>query len=227
MAISSDWIEKVQSSAIDAVPSRAAWMADFARPADFVEGAPFIIAPSPMARTPVERPSDPAPDDEMHSETGPAIDPVAEAFARGVAEGRAASEAEAGRRIEENEARMRDLRLAFQTLDQAAMDSLSDELAETVIALCDAAIEGFVPDVDDLRTRCGAASARLGEAASGCVLHLNPEDHASVEDGALGDWRIVDDANVERGGLRFEGVDGAITDGPTQWRRAIRAALKG
>ena len=148
---------------------------------------------------------------------------MAEAFARGEARGRAAAAAEY-RAEQENQ---RGLRLNFRALDQAAMDSLASELSNTVIALCEAAIAGFTPDPQSLSERCQEAARRMGSAAAECALHLHPQDIELLAPETREHWRIVPDPAVERGGLRFEGGEGAISDGPADWRRAIAAAIRG
>jgi flagellar assembly protein FliH len=54
---------------------------------------------------------------------------------------------------------------------------------------------------------------------------LHPDDLAMLDDAALVGWQIVPDAGLDRGGLLLEGADGAVADGPSEWRRAIAAAL--
>jgi flagellar assembly protein FliH len=172
--------------------------------------------PEPEAPPPAPAPAPPpAPDF--------APDPLALAYAEGEAAGRAA--AEAG--IEAQAAAQRSLRLAFRALDEAAMSVLADDLAATVLALCDQVLAECAVDREVLLARCHAAAARIGGAAEELVLHLHPDDIAMLGDGALGAWRLAPDTGLERGSVTVEGPDGAISDGPAEWRRAIAAALRG
>lgn len=153
---------------------------------------------------------------------GPSTDPVVEARALGFQEGRAAAQAE----YQAESEHARALRLTFQTLDQAASDALAQELCDTVEALCSAAIGSFEPGARDLQERCRAAAQHLGGAPGAFTLHLHPQDIELIGPESLSNWTVHADANVPRGGLRFEGPDGSVTDGPDEWRRAIAAALR-
>ena len=127
----------------------------------------------------------------------------------------------------ETQESQRAVRLNFRALDQSAMDTLAHELAETVIALCSQTIEDMEPDADALLARCRKAAERIGGSAKECALHLHPADIALIDPGTLEHWRIVPDESLARGGLRFEGPDSAVSDGPSDWRRAIAAAVRG
>jgi flagellar assembly protein FliH len=181
--------------------------------AGFRAALPFG-APEPEAEPPAPPPS-PVPD--------LAPDPLALAYAEGEAAGRAAAAAE----MEAQTAAQRALRLSFRTLDEAAISVLADDLAETVLALCNQVLADCAPDRDALLARCHAAAARIGGAAEQLVLHLHPDDIAMLGEGALGLWRLAPDAGLERGSVTVEGPEGAVSDGPAEWRRAIAAALRG
>ena len=45
-------------------------------------------------------------------------------------------------------------------------------------------------------------------------------------DAALAGMRLVPDPALEPGSLVIEGGEGAISDGPVEWRRAIAAAVR-
>lgn len=193
------------------------WMAQLAQSRGFVEGLPFGGKPA-VADVPEEMP---LMLDEREPE--PESDPVADAFVRGEIAGR-----EAAALVHEKQTeRLRALRLSFRSFDQAAMDSLASELADTVLALCAQAIAGFATDPEALLGRCAEASRRLGMGPSECKLHLHPDDISLIEPAMLEAWQVVPDAGVEQGGLRLEGVDGSVSDGPPDWRRAIAAAIRG
>lgn len=217
MANSSDWIGALAEPAAPA--DSPCWLAllDAGVEPGFRDALPFGATEPPAAPPPPE----PAPEDD------PAPDPFAEdfarAFARGEASGRAAAEAEA----EDRAARQRALRLAFRTLDEVAHGVLADDLAATVMALCDGALAGAAIDREGLLARCHAAARRIGGAAEALALHLHPDDVALLGDEALAGWRVVADAALEPGSVLIEGPDGSVADGPAEWRRAIAAAVRG
>lgn len=183
------------------------------------EGAGFRAA-LPFGAPEAEA-SPPAPEPPPAADPDP--DPLALAYAEGEAAGRAAAAAE----IEAHAAAQRALRLSFRALDEAAMSVLTDELAATVMALCDQVLGGFAVDRAALLARCQAAAARIGGAAEALVLYLHPDDIAVLGEAALATWQIAPDTGLERGSVTVEGPDGAVSDGPAEWRRAIAAALRG
>lgn len=197
-------------------PPAPGWLALLAEPEGFRAGAPF--APPP--------PAAPAPEPEP-APAEPPGDPAAEALARAFAEGEAAGRAAAAAEAAAQAAHQRALRLAFHALDEAALGVLAEDLAATVIALCAQTLEPHAVDRDSLLARCRAAAARIGGAADALTLHLHPEDMALMGEGALAAWRLAPDAALERGSVVITGPDGAVSDGPAEWRRAIAAAVRG
>lgn len=214
MANSSDWIGAVAFSDRPA----PGWIALLDEAGDFREAFPFGHPAAEALSCPSAR---------MVPEPDPAADALARAFADGEATGRMAAEAAADTRAEAAATRQRSLRLAFRTLDQAARDVLAEDLADTVMALCDAALAGAAIDRDALIARCHAAARRIGGAAEALTLHLHPEDIAALDAEALAGWQVIPDPALERGGVLIEGADGAVSDGPVEWRRAIAAGLRG
>jgi flagellar assembly protein FliH len=208
VATSSEWL----GALAQAPASGPAWLAQLDRPGAFAAALPF--APAALA---------PEPDPEPEPPADPLAEALARAHAEGVAEGRALAEAEA----EAQSARQRALRLAFRTLDETALGVLADDLAQTVIALCDGVLAGAAIDREGLIARCHAAAKRIGGAADALALHLHPDDIALAGAEALDGWRVVADPALERGGLLIEGAEGTISDGPAEWRRAIAAGLRG
>lgn len=182
----------------------------------FRETLPFGAPPPPSPPPPV------APEPEA-----PVADPIAEARARAYAEGEAAGRAAAEAEGEARAARQRMLRLAFRTLDEAARSVLAEDLAATVAGLCEQVLAGAAIDRDGLLARCAAAAQRIGGAAETLALHLHPDDIALIGAAPLPGWRIVPDAELERGAVLIEGPDGSVSDGPADWRRAIAAAVRG
>lgn len=231
MANSSDWLTALLERSEDDTPAEgpATWLDTLARPASgFVEGMPFRVqraGHSEVAQPPPESEPQPEPESQPESqpEPEPEADPVADAFAKGEAAGRAAAQAE----YEAKGARQMALRQSFRALDQAALDALANELAETVIALCGQVIADYAPDPKALLTRCTKAARRLGTGATGVTLHLHPDDLALLGEGDLEAWTCEADPMVERGGLRFETAEGSVSDSPSDWRRAIAAAIRG
>lgn len=215
MANLSEWFGGTAAPALAPSPALPPWLARL----EEGEGKGFratlvFAAPEPEA---------PPPAPEPHAEPESAPDPVALAYAEGEAAGRAAAAAEAAA----HGAAQRALRLTFRTLDETALAVLVDDLAATVLALCDQALAGCALDRAALLGRCHAAAARIGGAPDSLSLRLHPEDIALLGEGALAAWRLAPDAGLERGSLRLEGPDGAVSDGPAEWRRAIAAALRG
>jgi flagellar assembly protein FliH len=213
VANSSDWLGALAQPA--AAPP--GWLALLDAAEDFREVLPGVVAVEmPPASQPVPQPEAmPAPD--------PAPDALAQAFADGEAAGRAAALAEA----EQQAARQRALRLAFRSFDEAASEVLAADLAATVIALCEGVLGAHAADRGALIARCHEAARRIGGAASGLRLHLHPADIESLGPDALEGWAVIADSAIEPGGLLLEGPDGAVRDGPADWRRAIADAVRG
>jgi len=215
VANSSDWLGALG----DTRPPPPGWLAAIGEAQDFREMLPGFAA---AEEAPVSEP-EPVPQPETEPVADPVPDLVAQAYSQGEAAGRAAALAEAA----QDAARQRALRLAFRTLDEAASETLAADLAETVIALCDGVLGAHAADRDALLTRCHEAARRIGGAAAGLRLHLHPEDIAALGPDALGGWTVAADAALERGALLLEGPDGAVRDGPADWRRAIADAVRG
>lgn len=217
MVNSSDWLGALaEPLSVAAAPTSAApeWLALLDIGAEFRAAALFAgpaLAP------------DPEPEPDVPATLDPAADARARAYAEGVAAGRAAGAAEA----DERTARQRALRLSFRALDEAARGVLADDLAATVIALCETALAGCALDRDGLLARCHTAARRIGGAADSLALQLHPDDIALLGEEALAGWRVAADAALERGSVRIEGPEGSVSDGPAEWRRAIAAAVRG
>jgi flagellar assembly protein FliH len=196
------------------------WFEALERPRGFCAGAPFAGRAAALA-DPAPEPATPPPAPDATA-GGQIADAEARAFAEGEAAGRAAAEAEAREAI----AHARALRLNFRALDEAARGVLAAELAATVEALCAHVLGEYARDPAALTARCEAAAARLGGGWQGAVLHLHPDDAASLPPGALTGWQIATDPALERGALVIEGPDGAVRDTPADWRRALAEAVR-
>ena len=207
MANSSDWLGLVAEPEGTPPPG---WLALLGAPAQFREALAFgEMEPS------APPPHQPQPD--------LAAAALARAFADGETAGRTAAMAEA----EASAARQRALRLAFRSLDEVAAQVLSDDLAATVLALCDATLADCAIDRAALLARCHVAAKRIGGAAETLVLHLHPDDAAMLGPDAVSGWQMTADPALERGTVLIEGADGVVSDGPSEWRRAIAAGLRG
>jgi flagellar assembly protein FliH len=212
MANSSEWLGALGALG-DAAPPAPGWLALLQEAGDFREAAPFAAADGQT----------PSPGPEPEPEAVSPEDALARAYAEGEAAGRAAALAEAAAEA----ARQRALRLAFRSLDEAASEVLAAELADTVIALCEGVLADYATDRAALLARCREAARRIGGAAAGLRLHLNPDDLAGLDPEALAGWTVIADSSIAPGGLLLEGPDGALRDGPADWRRAIAAAVRG
>lgn len=221
MANSSDWLAALTLAEPDPDTGTAAaghpgWLALLGEggpeSARFREAALFAAPVEPAAPVPSPEPSEV----DHHAQA------IARAFAQGEAAGRAAAQTEAA----QDAARHRALRLAFRALDEAAAGVLADDLAATVLHLCDSVLGDAARDADALRVRCIAAARRIGGAAEALALHLHPDDIALLGEDALAGMALVPDPALEPGSLVIEGSEGTIHDGPAEWRRAIAAALR-
>lgn len=215
MANSSDWLGALGDTRLPP----PGWLAAIGEAQDFREMLPGFAA---AEEAPVSEP-EPVPQPEPEPVADPVPDLVAQAYSQGEAAGRAAALAEAA----QDAARQRGLRLAFRTLDEAASETLAADLADTVIALCEGVLGAHAADRDALLARCHEAARRIGGAAAGLRLHLHPEDIETLGPDALGGWEVAADGALERGALLLEGPDGALRDGPADWRRAIADAVRG
>lgn len=217
MANSSDWLGGWAAAEVEQDEGAApGWMALLGEGSGFREAALFG-APEPESVPPPRPEPDP-----VETPSDPLADAIARAFAEGERAGRAAAEAEAEARA----ARQRAIRLTFRALDEAALGVLADDLAATVVHLCEGVLGEAAREPASLRERCIAAARRIGGAAEALVLHLHPADIALLGEEALAGMRLMPDPALEPGNVVIEGPEGTISDGPAEWRRAIAAALR-
>lgn len=221
----SEWLDALaQPAALGLGPD---WLALLERAADTGAGDGF--RPASVFGAPGDPISPPAPvTPAAEPETADGPDPLtaarAQAFAEGHDAGRAAAEAE----YAALGARQRALRLTFRALDEAALGVLADDLAATVLALCDHVLGAAAREPAGLRARCAAAARRIGGAAGTMALQLHPDDIALLDEAeAPAAMQLVPDPALERGSVVIAGPDGSIADGPAEWRRAIAAAVRG
>ncbi len=153
-------------------------------------------------------------------------DPLAEAYARGHAEGLAAGW-QAARAEAEAQAATRDrMETALATIDREAQAALARRLEETVIALCGAMLADAAIAPDLLARRAAAAAAMFARSGDDRVIRLNPEDLAALHARLPEAWHCEPDPSLERGALRIETRDGGVEDGPAQWLAAITEAIR-
>lgn len=146
---------------------------------------------------------------------------LAEAFAQGEAQGRALAEAAF---IETEEARAA-LTLTLAQLDEAMQRELAQRLAECVAALCEATLAPLALDREALERRCVRAAGMVGEGITDASLRLHPDDVRVLDPAFASTWHILPDPILERGSVVFDTAEGAVVDGPAEWRAALREAL--
>lgn len=156
------------------------------------------------------------------TECGPPTDPLADAFARGIAEGAEQAGAECEAALLRSEARCAELLGALEGVVAAETEALAERLRETVLVLCDTIIVPAALHPDGLARRCAAAAAMLVRAQDDRAVYLHPDDAARVAPLLAPGLAVRTDPSLERGALRMETPDGGVEDGPAQWRRALR-----
>jgi len=143
------------------------------------------------------------------------------AYAEGERAGRAAVMAEIAQGKEPRER----LGLALARLDADWEERLSARLAETVAALCEATLAPLALDPEALQRRCIAAAGVVGEGIIDASLRLHPDDIDLLDPAFASTWHLVPDPGLERGTVEFDMPEGAVRDGPEEWRGAMREAL--
>ncbi|MCL6252176.1 flagellar assembly protein FliH [Altererythrobacter sp. KTW20L] len=146
---------------------------------------------------------------------------IAAALAEGEARGRALAEAEFAELAEVRAT----LSLSMAQLDEIMQQQLAAHLAEAVAALCETALAPLVLDRAALERRCVTAAGMVGEGIIDASLRLHPDDVALLDSGFASTWHILPDVTLERGTVVFDTVEGAVIDGPSEWRLALREAL--
>lgn len=146
---------------------------------------------------------------------------IAEAFERGLAQGRAEGLATA----QQDTGERRKLGIALRALESDQRDAFAAMLAETVRTLCEASFAPIALDLQLLQDRCLRAATMLEEAQDEITLRLCPADIARLDPEFAAHWTIAPDPDLAQGELRAEGRDGAVLDGPREWSRALAEAL--
>lgn len=143
------------------------------------------------------------------------------AHAAGLAEGRLLAEAEFAIAAEARAA----LGASLTRLDEAMQQQLALRLAETVAALCEAALAPLAIDPEALQRRCINAAGMVGDGIIDASLRLHPDDIALLDPGFASTWHLVPDVALERGSVVLDMAEGAVVDGPGEWLGALREAL--
>jgi len=142
-------------------------------------------------------------------------------YAEGERAGRAAALAE----IEQQASAHGRLKSALADFDSAFTERLSERLSQTVLALCEATLVPLTTDPDALQRRCIAAAGAVGEGIIDASLRMHPDDIALLDPAFAATWHLVQDTELERGTIVFDMPEGAVRDGPEEWRSALREAL--
>ncbi|WP_408591305.1 FliH/SctL family protein [Novosphingobium sp.] len=153
------------------------------------------------------------------------VDPLAEAWQEGYAQGAADAHAAADAAGAAADAARHRIESALGRLDADAVTALEQRLRATVLALCEAVLADAALDPQTLARRVETAAAMFARAADERVIRLHPEDLALVHARLPEDWHCEPDSSLERGALRVESANGGVEDGPAQWRRALEEAL--
>ena len=157
--------------------------------------------------------------DERDANPCDSTDPLIAARQEGEAAGFAAAQAEF-------EAKFAELDASFAKIEEAFEQKVSTMLAETVTALCEAALEPLALDKDALLRRCSAAASHMRQELGSTTLTLHPEDRESVAQKLEGFANLEADPTLDRGALRLTTPNSVVLDGPDQWSAAIRRAIK-
>lgn len=185
--------------------SAPGWIEQMDRPAGFIEGPVWSLSAGV--------PQTPAPN------AGPSA--VEEAYAAGEAAGREAAE----QIIAQERAVLSQLKTNVIALDESAREALTDQLRQTVLSLCDGLLETVAIDPDALEKRCRKAAERLGSLNEALHLQIHPLDLEILGAAAIPSWKVETDETLPRGTIRVSDRDGAVEDGPDQWRAAIARAI--
>lgn len=156
---------------------------------------------------------------EARANTEPRIADAA--LAAAYAEGEAAGMAKAAH----DDAARKALAFELAGLEGNLRDLLAGRLAEAVAALCEATLAPLALDREALQRRCVDAACAVGEGIIDASLRLNPADIALLDPAFAATWHIIADVALERGTVVFDMPEGAVRDGPEEWRMALREAL--
>lgn len=156
----------------------------------------------------------------------PAFDPIADAYARGYADGAQAADDAARAEAAVSDAARHRIETVLARMDSATTDQFAERLKDTVLSLCQAVLTDAALAPDALTRRVTTAAAMFSRAGDERVIRLHPEDLALVQGRLPDNWHCEPDPQMERGALRIETSGGGVEDGPAQWRAALEEALR-
>ncbi len=154
------------------------------------------------------------------------FDPVADAFARGYAQGADDGAGAVHMQIATDDAARHRIETALAQMDKDETEAFAARLKDTVLALCHAVLGEAAIAPDNLASRIELAAAMFNRTTDERVIRLHPEDLALVHGRLPEDWHCEPDPTAERGAVRVETASGGVEDGPAQWRAALNEALK-
>jgi len=155
----------------------------------------------------------------------PAVDPLEEAFARGLAEGEDLAAGVYRAELAEVQARYAGLERSLAELACEEGELLRARLTEVVAALCEDTLRPLALDHEALAARVEKAANMLLRSADQRRVRLHPDDAALLAPIVGERLALEADPSLPRGALRIETDDGGIEDGPESWARAIREVL--
>lgn len=191
-------------TAAPAAPAGPAWLSALSARSGFARDLHFA-APVPA----------------LSDEAREAEDALARAFAAGVAEGRSQAQEDFAEHAEAYGA----LAASLTRFDEDVQQRLAVRLAETVAALCEAALAPLTLDPEALQRRCIRAAGMVGDGIIDASLRLHPADITLLDRDFASTWHLLPDPALERGTVVFDTVEGAVVDGPGEWHAALREAL--
>jgi len=153
-------------------------------------------------------------------------DPLAEAWARGYAEGAEAAREAAQAAAASADAERHRIETALARMDEMETRKFAQRLKDTVLALCANVLDHAAIDPDALMRRVDRAVAMFNRAGDERTIRLHPEDLALIHARLPAEWHCLADGGLDRGTVRVETVDGGVEDGPAQWRAALEEALR-
>lgn len=151
------------------------------------------------------------------------IDPAAireQAFAQGMAQGRAIAEAE----LAAEQTALAELAASLAVLQPETPAALGMLLSETVERLVRQVIGEVAIDRDALLARAQAAAALIAEETAPSKMRVHPEDQALLAGAAL-PLPLVGDPHLARGTILIETGSGWIEDGPAVRLEKLRSLL--
>lgn len=153
------------------------------------------------------------------------VDPVAEAHARGYAEGQAATLAQDGAEAARDRALLESMSAALASASHFDRDRTARQLRQTVLALVARVVGDVGVSAELLVNRIASAVDLLAESSESALLHLHPDDVALVEGLLPATVFAAGDPAVARGSFVIESASTIVEDGPELWLEQLAAAI--